>query len=52
VVAYTCVKIVVAMCQIQAAMASWDALPEEQRQARIMQLKLAASMRNRQVVSE
>ena len=37
---------------LQAAMASWDALPEEQRQARIMQLKLANAMHNRQVVSE
>ncbi|KAF5833735.1 hypothetical protein DUNSADRAFT_9842 [Dunaliella salina] len=35
-----------------AAMASWDALPEEQRQARIMQLQLMAAMRNRQVVSD
>lgn len=35
---------------MQAAMAAWEALPEEQKQARIMQLKLAAALKRGHVV--
>lgn len=33
-------------------MASWEALPEEQKRARIMQLQLMAAMKERRTVSE
>jgi len=33
-------------------MASWESLPEEQRQARIMQLQMAASMKRGKAISE
>lgn len=37
---------------LQAALASWDALPEEQKAARIMQLQLAATLKKKRVVAE
>jgi len=36
----------------EAVMASWESLPEEQRQARIMQLQMAASMKRGKAISE
>jgi len=36
----------------KAAMASWEALPEEQKQARIQQLQLAVALQNGRVISD